>query len=132
MNEEAVQNGEETSQDREDLVVRKSFRVPVEDNSIQVVLNNITYPVSDISPQGISIAIKDNTAFTVAQELINCELILPDETITGLTATVMHFTNTGEGVWQNGIQWVGLKDEEVQKIAAVVSKMKKRLLQDQG
>lgn len=110
--------------------IRRSFRVPVDPSyGIQATLNQKTYPVSDISPEGISILCRDHTAFTVAQIIENCELILPDVTIKNLTARVVHFSCPSEFNWTNGIQWVNLADDDLEKIAAQVSKLKKELLE---
>ena len=131
MNEKPTKNAERAAQEREDLAVRKSFRVPVENGSIQIVLNNQTFPVSEFSPEGVSIIFKGEKAFTTGQEFDTCELILPDDTITGLSARVIHFTNIDGDTWQNGIQWVAPKDEDIRKIAAAVSERKKQLLDNQ-
>ncbi len=110
--------------------IRQSFRVSVEpEDRIFVVLNGETYPVADISPEGINIVCRDSNPFTLSQVIENCQLILPGDTIKDLSAKVIHFSCGPGGRWTNGIQWVDLPDSTLDKIVGQVSKIKKRLRQ---
>lgn len=108
--------------------VRRAFRVPVPPgNGIKAVLNGREYDVIDISPQGLSIRCRDSTAFTVAQVIEDCRLIMPGLEIRDLTARVIHFSCKSESEWTNGIQWVGLTETAQENIAEQVSWIKRRL-----
>lgn len=110
--------------------IRQSFRVSVEpEDKIFAVLNDQTYSVADISPGGINIFCRDSNTFTLSQVIENCKLILPGDTVKGLSAKVVHFSCGPEGRWTHGIQWVDLPDTTLDKIVGQVSKIKKRLRQ---
>jgi len=108
--------------------IRQSFRVAVDpEDGIFVVLNGRTYPVVDISPQGINVFCRDNNDFTLSQVIENCELIIPEDTIKRLTAKVIHCSCSSDGKWTNGIQWKGLTDADLDKIVQQVSHLKNKL-----
>ncbi len=110
--------------------IRQSFRMPVEfQDDIAVMLDNQAYRVVDISPEGVNIADKDETPFTIGQLIENCELIIPGSRIKDLTARIVHCSSDPDRNWNNGVQWIDLADEAQQQIAAVVSKIKQRLRQ---
>lgn len=110
--------------------IRHSFRVPLEiQEDIAVVLDNQTYCVVDISPEGVNIDDKDQASFTAGQLIENSELIIPGSRIKGLTARIVHCSSDTERNWNYGIQWIDLADEAQQQIAAIVSKIKQRLRQ---
>lgn len=116
---------------RSDLTaIRHSFRVPVEiQEDIAVMLDNQTYRVVDISPEGVNIDDKDQASFTAGQLIENFELIILGSRIKGLTARIVHCSSDTERNWNYGIQWIDLADEAQQQIAAIVSKIKQRLRQ---
>ena len=124
-------SSETTSIVRSDLdSVRRAFRVPVPPgNGIKVVLNEREYNVIDISPQGLSIRCKDSTAFTVAQVIEDCRLIMPGLEIRDLTARVIHSSCKSGSEWTNGIQWVGLTETAQENIAEQVSGIKRLLIE---
>ncbi len=110
--------------------IRHSFRVPVEfQDDIAVMLDNQTYRVVDISPEGVNIDNKDQASFTVGQLIENFELIIPGSRIKGLTARIVHRSSDTEKNCNYGIQWIDLADEAQQQIAAIVSKIKQKILQ---
>ncbi len=117
--------------DRQLSIVRKSFRVPVEDGRIQVVINGRSRPVRDICPEGISLACDAHTDFIAGQTIDQCRLILPKDSIEALTARIVHISNNDEKERVCGIQWVDLKDEDLARISVVVSDLKKKILADQ-
>ena len=110
--------------------IRRSFRVPVEfQDDIAVMLDNQTYRVVDISPEGVNIDDKDQASFTDGQLIENFELIIPGSRIKGLTARIVHYSSDTERNWNYGIQWIDMADEAQQQIVAIVLKIKQRLRQ---
>lgn len=110
-------------------IVRHSFRVPVgPDDDVTVVINGKSYQVVDISLDGISIACRDNTTFMVEQTFDHCELTTPGSVIKNLTARVVHFSYGVQSGWQNGIQWINADKRQLQKLSALVTSMKEKLL----
>lgn len=121
---------EKITKEREYDIIRRSFRVPAAGYDIKVIINGKSYEAVDISPEGVSILCQKDVAFTVAQIIKDCALVLPGETIKNLTAKIIHFTSTGQNRWQNGIQWADTTDEFIRKTAEVVSGIKRELLAD--
>ena len=112
-------------------IVRKSFRVPVEDTeNAWVVINEIRYPVLDICLDGIGIVLEDNSVFTIEQTLINCELNIDGESIKDLNGKVVHFFSRRKNEWQCGIQWIAMEKRTADQISEIVSKKKEQLLND--
>jgi len=112
-------------------IVRKSFRVPVEDeNNIWVLINNIRYPLQDMCLTGISITVKDSRAFSVDQTLSNCELNYFDMTIKKLNGCIVHMSAASGQDWKYGIEWTGLERKISDQISAMVYKLKKQLLEN--
>jgi len=114
-------------------VVRKSFRVPVEDSKkVWVVIHNRRYPVRDICLGGIGIILEDNTVFAIEQTLKNCELYIYNTSIKDLNGRVIHFSSNLEKELQCGIQWIDMKESTASQISKIVLKMKEQLLKDDG
>jgi hypothetical protein len=98
-------------------------------DDIAVMLDNQTYRVVDISPEGVNIDDKDQASFTTGQLIEDLELIIPGSRINGLTARIVHCSSDTEKKWNYGIQWIDLADEAQQQIVAIVSKIKQRIRQ---
>lgn len=114
-------------------IVRKSFRVPVEDKEkVWVVIDKQRYPVLDICLDGIGIALEKNAAFTIEQAVLNCELNVFDTSIKALNGQIVHLTTSKGENWQCGIQWINMEKEASEKILKIVSKMKDQLLNDES
>lgn len=110
-------------------VVRKAFRVPIEETQTAwVLIDEQQYPVLDICLGGISIAIQDNLAFNVGQQLVQCELTLFDASIKGLNGRVVHFSSNREQEWKYGIQWMDINKETASLLSTIISRMKEQLL----
>jgi hypothetical protein len=93
-----------------------------------VIFDNQTYRVVDISPEGVNIEDKDPASFTAGQLIENFELVIPGSRIKGLTARIVHCSSDTEKKWNYGIQWIDLTYEAQQQIAAIVSKIKQKIL----
>lgn len=110
-------------------IVRKSFRVPVEDTkNIRVLINDTQYPIQDICLDGIGITVKDSLAFFVGQLLLNCELHYFDVSIKNLNGRIVHMSTDLGQDWKYGIQWTGLEKAASDQISAIAGKLKDRLL----
>ncbi len=114
----------------EPIKIRRSFRVPVtiQDN-ISVVINNKSYHVFNLSPEGVNIANTDHSPFTIGESIENCNLILSDCHIKNLTASIVHCSCGVDGKWNNGIQWIDLADDDLKRISSTISKVRQRLTQ---
>ena len=112
-------------------IVRKSFRVPVEDNeNIWVVINAKRYSLLDISLGGIGIVLDDTSAFTVAQTLKNCELNIFDVSIKELNGRVVHLSSDFGTALHCGIEWIDMQEKRAGQISKIIETMKKKLLED--
>ncbi len=115
-------------QDRQPDIIRKSFRVPVENGDIYLVIKGRRYQVVDISPEGIGILCDKKISFAVAETVDDCELVLPGETIRHLSAKSVHFTGSKSEQWKNGIHWISMDETDQKKIVDLVSRLKRELL----
>jgi hypothetical protein len=112
-------------------IVRKSFRVPVEDrHNIWVLINDTRYPLQDICLDGIGIMVKDSLAFFVEQPLLSCELNCFDISIKNLNGRIVHVSAALGQDWIYGIQWTGLEKEASDRISTIVCKLKEQLLEN--
>lgn len=112
---------------------RKSFRVPVEDGrEAMVIIDTEQYPVLDICIDGVGITIGGSSVFTIGQTIENCGLDVLDVSIKGLTGQVIHISlNLGRD-WRCGIHWVNINEGTADQMSTVFSKMKEKLLKDDG
>jgi hypothetical protein len=115
-------------------IVRKSFRIPVDDQkNIWIMINNTPYPVQDIGIGGLSITVKDDLTFFVGQNVINCELHYFDLSFQNLNGRIVHISAALSQDWKYGIQWEGLEKAVSDRILSIVCEMKEQLLKkDQG
>jgi hypothetical protein len=116
-------------------IVRKSFRIPVEDGrSAWVIINDRQYVVQDICIGGIGIVLKKDSVFCVDQVLNDCELNIFNISIKALNGRVIHFSSdhdkSNDKTWQCGIQWVDMRENDVNRISKILSTMKAQLLKD--
>lgn len=112
-------------------IVRKSFRIPVEDSrKVWVVIDDTQYTVLDISVGGIGIALKKSSVFCVDQVLTGCRLNIFNESITDLSGRIIHFSSDTGKKWQCGLQWIDMKENSVNQISKILLKMKDKLLKD--
>ena len=110
-------------------IVRKSFRIPVEDQkNIWIMINNTPYPVQDIGMDGLSITVKDNLAFFVDQNVSNCEFHYFDTALQNLNGRIVHISAAVGQDWKYGIQWEGLEKKVSDRILSIVCEMKSQLL----
>ena len=112
-------------------IVRKSFRIPIEDTeNVWVVINGNRYPVLDICLDGIGIALEKESAFTIEQELLNCELTIFNVLIKNLNGQIVHLTSDEDKNLQCGVQWIDMEKAAIDQISEIVSKMKEQLLKE--
>ena len=112
-------------------IVRKSFRIPVEDTEdVWVVIDKSRYPVLDICLDGIGIVLENNSVFTIEQALLNCELNIYGESIKDLNGKVVHFFSRRKKDWQCGIQWIDMEKRTADQISKIFFKMKEQLLKE--
>jgi hypothetical protein len=115
-------------------IVRKSFRIPVEDQkNIWIMINAIPYPIQDICIDGLSIMVKDNLTFFVDQKVSNCELHYFDTALQNLNGRIVHISTALGQDWKYGVHWEGLEKGASDRILSIVCEMKAQLLKkDQG
>lgn len=121
--------GQEIKNDRSDPdAVRQSFRVPVDyRDSVYAVLNNKTYPLIDMNPDGICIMCSDTDQLGDSDLIDGCRLEISENHISGLTARIVHRTPGSGGEWKIGLKWVGPDDGTREKLASAVSDIKQKL-----
>lgn len=110
-------------------IVRKSFRIPLENNEVNwVQIGEKKYPIRDICLDGIGITLEEAADLSISDTLMDCELHVDGFIIKGLNGRVIHFSlNSGQD-WQCGIQWIAIDKESAQKISNKVSDLKDELL----
>lgn len=112
-------------------IVRKSFRVPVEDEkNIWAMINDARYSIHDICPGGIGITVEDNRSFFVDQDLLSCELHYFDIIVKDLNGRIVHVSVTLDHGWKYGIQWMGLDKTGSDQLSAIVNKLKAQVLEN--
>lgn len=110
-------------------VVRQSFRIPITDSeNFWVRIGETQYPIQDVCMDGIGITLEDPSNFTISQVFMDCEIGIKNEIISGLNGRVIHFSLNAGKDWQCGIQWINISKEAEQKLADVVSNLKKEFL----
>jgi hypothetical protein len=113
-------------------IIRKSFRVPIEEHeNVWVAINKQRYPVLDIGLDGVGISLEKDLMFTIEQAILNCELNIYDVSMKELSGQIVHLTACGDEKWQCGIRWINLEKKTADKIFGIVSKMKDQLLKDE-
>ncbi|MBU1340446.1 MAG: hypothetical protein KKE44_07900 [Proteobacteria bacterium] len=112
-------------------IVRKSFRVPIEDTKkVWVLIHNKKYLVQDICIGGIGIVLKDNSVFTIDQSIKKCELNIFDISVKNLDGRIVHLSSGPGKELKCGIQWLSMEKETIHQISKIVLTMKQQLLQD--
>ncbi len=112
-------------------IVRKSFRIPIEDKeSGWVIINGDRYPVLDICLGGIGIALENDSVFIIEQELSNCELTIFNVVVKNLKGQIVHLTTDQDKNLQGGIQWIDMEAAAIDQISEIVSDMKQQLLKE--
>lgn len=110
-------------------IVRKSFRVPVDPgDDIRIEIDDMLYPVVDISTHGVGIICTETTMLTVSKIYSDCRLKTPEAEVGHLEGKIIHFSNDSGKEWHHGIQWVGLDKADSDKISSIVAALKKELL----
>lgn len=110
-------------------IIRTSFRVPVEDGkNIWVLIHNTRYAIQDICAGGISITVRDQSAFLIDQALLNCELNYFDIVIKNLNGRIVHISAALDQDWKYGIQWTDLKKDSSDRILSIVKELKEQVL----
>ncbi len=113
-------------------IVRKSFRVPIEDQgSVWVIIHNNKYPVQDICCDGVSITTKSSDVFKVDEFIPGCELVISNDSFKNLNARVIHLTARKGNIWQYGIHWEKIEEKSSKEISKIVTKMKEELLKQE-
>ncbi len=110
--------------------VRQIFRIPVsKEDSVQVLIQQKKYLVSNISQGGIGIS-PDSQLDLESNEIISdCELILPKVRISGLSGKVVHCSFSEFGTLQYGVEWLGLQDSQRKSLDEILLQMKIRALE---
>ncbi len=131
MNKQSIEFGKSKEDAELPDVVRKSFRVPVEDvQKVWAMIRNKKHAVLDVCFDGVRIAIENKAAFTIDEALSDCELKLFNVSIEGLNGKVVHISSADKKEWQCGIHWIDMQEDKARQILEIVSKMKKQLLKD--
>lgn len=111
--------------------VRRAFRVPVDpEEPVYVVIAAISYPVSDISLDGISFSVEDNQRFETGQTLSPCRLQFKNSVLTDLEAQVVHcsFSAQDSELWQFGIRWLHMKNSRKKELEQMLTRLKENAL----
>lgn len=110
--------------------VRKIFRIPVsKKESVQVLIKQKKYWVSNISRVGIGISPDSQLELSSGEILVDCELILETASITGLTGKVIHCSFSEFGPLQYGVQWLDLQASQIKSLDDILLQMKTRALE---
>ncbi len=111
--------------------VRHIFRIPVSDQDpVQVLIKQETYPVSNINQGGIGIDGDHQPEIILGEILEDCELIFPNIRILGLTGKVIHSSCVDFGPTLYGIGWMELTEGQTAELNAILSKMKVQALEN--
>ena len=112
-------------------IVRKSFRIPIEDKeNVWVLINKKRYSVRDISTCGVGILLENNSRFIIEQALLNCEFSIFNVSIKKLNGKIVHLSFDKGGNLQCGIQWIDMEKKIADQISEIVFKMKEQLLKN--
>ncbi len=96
-------------------LVRQSFRVPISGpESVQIIIRQKTYEVSDLNQGGVGILSENEFNFESGEILNACELRLTTMHLTGLTGRVVHCSSAESGRLRYGIQWTDLGPRETE------------------
>jgi len=111
-------------------IVRKSFRIPLKDkDSFFVIIDGISYPLTDIGPMGICINIKSKDLFSSDLLLSNCDLHLLEKKVIGIDGLVVHCSPGRKGSWLYGIKWQNLDPETEKEIDSIVNGLRDKIFE---
>ncbi|MBU2966498.1 PilZ domain-containing protein [Amphritea sp. 2_MG-2023] len=123
---------EEISSDSESIQVsRKSYRIPVKDRETSLlIMNGSTYPLVDISVEGVCIGIDATAPLTSADITPDCKIILGEQHFEGLVGEVMHSSLDGDGNWICGIQWQQMDEATFTALDQALLRLRKEIFAD--
>ena len=120
---------EEISSDSESILVsRKSYRLPIKDRDANFLeANGKTYPLLDISTEGVCIGIESASPLSSEDIQPSCKLTLGDENFDGLEGEVVHASLDGDGNWICGIQWLKVDDNTLKSLENKLATLRKEI-----
>jgi hypothetical protein len=120
---------EEISSDSESILVsRKSYRLPVQDRDSNLLeANGRTYPLLDISPEGVCIGIEAASPISTEDIQPNCRITLGDQSFEGLEGEVVHASLDGDGNWICGIQWLNVEEGTLNALEKKLASLRKEI-----
>ncbi|WP_428033364.1 PilZ domain-containing protein [Amphritea sp.] len=120
---------EEISCDSESILVsRKSYRLPIQDRDNNLLeANGKTYPLLDISTEGVCIGIEATSPISSEDIQPSCKLTLGGQSFDGLEGEVVHASLDGDGNWICGIQWLKVDEETLNSIEQMLVKLRKEI-----
>ncbi|WP_417222674.1 PilZ domain-containing protein [Amphritea sp.] len=123
---------EEISPDSDSILVsRKSYRIPVKDRQTSsLITNGSTYPLLDISVEGVCIGIDATAPLTSSDISPECKIVLGQEQFNGLVGEVVHSSLDENGNWICGIQWQNMDNDTVQSLEHALLGLRKEIFDD--
>ncbi|WP_299195846.1 PilZ domain-containing protein [uncultured Amphritea sp.] len=120
---------EEISSDSESILVsRKSYRLPIGDRATHLLeANGKTYPLMDISMEGVCIAIEAASPISSEDIKPSCKLILGEQSFDGLEGEVVHASLDGDGNWICGIQWLKIDEQTLKSLEQMLIRLRKEI-----
>ncbi len=112
----------------EDLVIRKTFRVPLSGTDVlNAQINSKSYDLFNVSETGICIQLKTSDLFLVGDRLDNIKLTL-DELSLNVAGIVMHVSPSEYGHYLCGIRLVEMTVTGQRKLKKFVKSNRRKLL----
>lgn len=131
MSSEPIEFENPDQQSEKSDIVRKSFRVPLEEaENVWFAFQGQRYSVVNISYDGVGILIDHSGIFKGGRTLEKCDLNIADQMVKNLKGSIVHVSCTDDKIWQCGIQWLELPDDKAKLISETVSSMKEQLLKN--
>ncbi|WP_164549098.1 PilZ domain-containing protein [Amphritea opalescens] len=123
---------EEIPNDSESIEVsRKSYRIPVKDRETSLLItNDSTYPLIDISNEGVCIAIDATAPLSSADITPDCKIVLGEFHFDGLVGEVVHSSLNEEGNWICGIQWQHIDETTRSALDQALLHLRKEIFED--
>ncbi|OMH25579.1 hypothetical protein [Motiliproteus sp. MSK22-1] len=109
-------------------VGRGLYRMPVREGmNFSVIINNIQYPLLDVSSRGVRISVEPETSIAAEDTVPDCRLILDKQVFSKLEGKIIHYSLDDDGEWICGINWINIDTSTEKEISEVLDNLRKEL-----
>lgn len=133
ISDDTLEIEEISSESESGSVSRKSYRLPLrnKENYFLEVDSN-TYPLLDISIDGVCIAVHVTTPISLGDIKSTCNIIFGDKVLACLEGKVVHTSFDCDGNWICGIHWLNIDEDSSKNIEQALHALRKEMFENAG